>query len=176
MSKRCPRCGEDKPLDQFNKSHKRSGGLASWCKTCTVDARRESRAKESPDGGGLLPAPLGWAPQWLEEKVAQEGLCGKHEHPEWWTMDAPTSITVDTPVEVVRVVGGGREWRTTGTRSAAWHARQVCAQCPVRRDCRRLVDMIEAPFPYSRGHLSGIWAGESGQERVNRRSAARAAA
>lgn len=38
-SKRCPNCGETKPLDLFNKNKRKKSGYGSWCKRCIADAR-----------------------------------------------------------------------------------------------------------------------------------------
>ena len=47
--KRCPRCGEVKSINEFDKNRANSGGLASWCKSCkhkeNVERRRQNRSK-----------------------------------------------------------------------------------------------------------------------------------
>lgn len=51
--RRCARCGEVKPLAEFNKNTYNNGGLSSYCKTCTKEynhaysrAKREERKAE----------------------------------------------------------------------------------------------------------------------------------
>ena len=45
--KRCGRCGETKPLDQFHMSHARPGGRQFYCKPCAiaVNSTPEARAR-----------------------------------------------------------------------------------------------------------------------------------
>jgi hypothetical protein len=47
-SRRCPKCGEIKPLtvDHWHKNRRNADGFDSWCKTCTR-ARRSDRCKTS---------------------------------------------------------------------------------------------------------------------------------
>lgn len=48
MEKRCSKCGEWKPLEEFHKHTKSSDGHDSWCKECKLasDARRRGRDPE----------------------------------------------------------------------------------------------------------------------------------
>lgn len=46
-------------------------------------------------------------------------------------------------------------------------AKAVCARCPVRLECRELVDRLEARISPVFWH--GIWAGETKRERKSRR-------
>jgi len=39
-SKRCTKCGEEKPLEEFNKDRCAHDGLYSWCKPCKKESRR----------------------------------------------------------------------------------------------------------------------------------------
>jgi predicted RNA-binding Zn-ribbon protein involved in translation (DUF1610 family) len=40
-AKRCGRCGEEKPLEAFNREQKKKDGLSAWCKACkSVDQTR----------------------------------------------------------------------------------------------------------------------------------------
>lgn len=39
-TKRCSRCGEEKPLDAFHRERRASSGRQSHCRTCARDARR----------------------------------------------------------------------------------------------------------------------------------------
>jgi hypothetical protein len=34
MTKRCPRCGETKPLDEFSPSERTKDGLDNYCRPC----------------------------------------------------------------------------------------------------------------------------------------------
>ena len=43
--KNCARCGDRKPLDEFNKSSKNSDGRHSWCRTCSKGRYVETRDK-----------------------------------------------------------------------------------------------------------------------------------
>lgn len=36
-SKRCTRCGEDRPVDQFGRNKANRDGLQSWCRKCSLD-------------------------------------------------------------------------------------------------------------------------------------------
>lgn len=49
MEKRCSKCGEWKPLEEFHKHTKSSDGHDSWCKECKLasDARRRGRDPEA---------------------------------------------------------------------------------------------------------------------------------
>lgn len=46
--KRCPRCGQVKPLDEFGLNKSKNDGHSDYCKECTREMSRESyyRAKE----------------------------------------------------------------------------------------------------------------------------------
>jgi hypothetical protein len=44
MTKRCSRCGVDKPLSAFNRSKR--DGVQSQCKTCKAETQREYRRRE----------------------------------------------------------------------------------------------------------------------------------
>ena len=39
-TKRCTKCGEEKPLTEFHKSRKSHDGLGYWCKSCKKEPRR----------------------------------------------------------------------------------------------------------------------------------------
>lgn len=43
--KRCPRCGETKPLEAFNRNRSRPSGRQDYCKTCTRSHRKANREK-----------------------------------------------------------------------------------------------------------------------------------
>lgn len=43
-TKRCSRCGQDKPLDELSPNRHHSDGLQSYCKACGRLAVREQRA------------------------------------------------------------------------------------------------------------------------------------
>lgn len=48
--KRCPKCGEVKPLDQFNVDHAKPDGRQGYCRECNRiygDGYRAGRARES---------------------------------------------------------------------------------------------------------------------------------
>lgn len=38
MTKRCPKCGETKPITEFSKNSKTKDGLQPWCKHCKKTA------------------------------------------------------------------------------------------------------------------------------------------
>jgi hypothetical protein len=46
--KRCTKCGEEKPLDEFHKSARSSDGRQYWCKVCLIAAARQS-AQANPE-------------------------------------------------------------------------------------------------------------------------------
>lgn len=43
-TKRCSRCGEDKPTSDFYASSKASDGLSYWCKACTKESAKISKS------------------------------------------------------------------------------------------------------------------------------------
>lgn len=45
VSKVCPHCGEDKPLDAFSPSRKHAGGVHFYCRPCSAAKRREYYAR-----------------------------------------------------------------------------------------------------------------------------------
>lgn len=45
-AKRCPRCGETKPLDRFSKDRARKDGLRTYCRECMRTQRRRYRDTE----------------------------------------------------------------------------------------------------------------------------------
>lgn len=47
-TKHCPRCREDKALDQFNKKRASKDGLADYCRKCNAEYNKEWRAKNRP--------------------------------------------------------------------------------------------------------------------------------
>lgn len=44
-TKKCTRCGNELPLESFNKSAKSKDGLQYYCKTCQSQANKESIAR-----------------------------------------------------------------------------------------------------------------------------------
>lgn len=38
--KRCPRCKDTLPITAFGKNKSRTSGLANWCKSCMLEARK----------------------------------------------------------------------------------------------------------------------------------------
>ncbi len=40
-TKRCTKCGEEKPLSEFHRDRTKSDGRKSWCKLCTSGYQRE---------------------------------------------------------------------------------------------------------------------------------------
>lgn len=47
-SKRCCRCGVEKPADQFGRFSRHVDGLESRCKACRIEAQREWRERNRP--------------------------------------------------------------------------------------------------------------------------------
>jgi hypothetical protein len=51
LLRRCPRCGETKPADQFTKSKRSATHLSTWCRGCQrehrEDPERKARQRES---------------------------------------------------------------------------------------------------------------------------------
>jgi len=45
--KRCPRCGDSKPLTEFSKNKQAKDGLSSWCKSCANEVSKEWRSTTS---------------------------------------------------------------------------------------------------------------------------------
>lgn len=64
--------------------------------------------------------------------------------------------------------------RTTAADVAA--AKALCASCPVRQACRQAADDAEGVKYQNRLFIYGIFGGETPQERIDRRLAARAGA
>lgn len=48
-------------------------------------------------------------------------------------------------------------------------AKSICETCPVKRECRELIDHLEAEIVTSPAYYGGVWAGESPGERARRR-------
>lgn len=46
-TKRCTKCGEEKPLEQFPPAAGKRDGLSSWCRQCTNDQRRQRYQSDS---------------------------------------------------------------------------------------------------------------------------------
>jgi hypothetical protein len=44
--KRCPRCDERKPRDEFYDCDRSKSGLSSWCMECTRERRNERYAEQ----------------------------------------------------------------------------------------------------------------------------------
>jgi len=42
--KRCSRCGEEKPVEEFYRFKGHSSGRQAWCKDCMAEANKEWRA------------------------------------------------------------------------------------------------------------------------------------
>src|SRR3954466_6459902 len=49
MIRRCYRCGQDRPVDEFNKSTQRRDGLKVWCRSCCTGYQRSWRKQYSKD-------------------------------------------------------------------------------------------------------------------------------
>lgn len=45
MLKTCPRCGVEKPIEDFGVARKRANGRSSWCKTCHREYDREWKSR-----------------------------------------------------------------------------------------------------------------------------------
>ena len=69
----CPDCTEAKPLDDFHRALRQSGGRASYCKACK--GRRDERRR--------LERLYGMTPEEVQELIAsQDGLCAVcHDRP-----------------------------------------------------------------------------------------------
>ena len=48
--KRCTKCGEEKPLEEFSKNISIADGLERWCKDCKKKRQQEYRDKHRGDG------------------------------------------------------------------------------------------------------------------------------
>ena len=53
-TKVCPKCGEEKPVSEFNKSTSRVDGLTSWCKACVGISGRQSRRRRKDNGPTII--------------------------------------------------------------------------------------------------------------------------
>lgn len=113
------------------------------------------------------------APEALERAVIRDGLCRTHPHPEWWTTSDQSDII---PVRYERMTTShGRPYRQLSWHNSTprWRAKRICQECPVRKKCRDLADIIEAQA-YGNGlrgnAIGGVWGGEGPQDRVNRRN------
>jgi hypothetical protein len=58
-TKRCPRCAETKPLDEFHRDRTSPDGVQSRCKACVLAAQRLARAKKKPGALHFTPRELG---------------------------------------------------------------------------------------------------------------------
>ena len=67
MTKRCPDCGEDKPLDAFHRNSRRLDGRALYCKDCATARRRASYAQQRASLGRDVRRPR--APEDLPDGV-----------------------------------------------------------------------------------------------------------
>lgn len=55
-AKRCLKCGEMRPLSDFDKDSRNSDGLATRCKHCRREYQRKHRADRSADASRTMPA------------------------------------------------------------------------------------------------------------------------
>ena len=58
--KRCPRCTQTKPLDEFHRSSKSPDGRQGYCKTCVRDDQRERAEAHPRKNRRRVPAPEGY--------------------------------------------------------------------------------------------------------------------
>lgn len=75
--KRCSRCGQTKPIEEFTLNRKRKGGRASWCKPCVSTylksgVKRKSRLKTTY---GIS------VERYNAMLAAQRGVCAVCGHP-----------------------------------------------------------------------------------------------
>lgn len=54
-TKRCSKCGETKPLDEFGKDKKSPDGKNYWCKPCVNDRNRAKQTKKNQSSGTASP-------------------------------------------------------------------------------------------------------------------------
>jgi len=45
--KRCPHCGETKPLEAFHRASHTTDGRQGWCASCVNEYRRKGRARRA---------------------------------------------------------------------------------------------------------------------------------
>ena len=50
--KRCSKCGEEKPLEEFSKNISTADSLERWCKDCKKKQQQDYRDKHRGDGNG----------------------------------------------------------------------------------------------------------------------------
>jgi len=74
MTKRCTKCGEEKPLDSFPRERRSSDGVTARCKECTSNYQREWREQR---GGNLYDRTIryGISPEEYEELLDEQLNC-----------------------------------------------------------------------------------------------------
>lgn len=55
-TRRCPKCGETKPLAEFSKNAGKKDGLGGWCRRCANKASRETKARNRNQDPEALPS------------------------------------------------------------------------------------------------------------------------
>ncbi|MFA5407193.1 MAG: hypothetical protein WC343_00295 [Bacilli bacterium] len=76
-TKRCTKCGEEKPLTEFYRDRTKSDGRKSWCKLCTSGYQREYYEENREKRAGQRPRrtfPLLRDRAWMERKLLRELL------------------------------------------------------------------------------------------------------
>lgn len=70
-TKKCPRCGRDLPISEFNKSGQSKDGLQSYCRECQHEVYRERYlSKEKISSNNSL---AGYTPRELLAELKQRG-------------------------------------------------------------------------------------------------------
>lgn len=106
-TKRCTRCKEDKPADQFCTKQYSTDGLNSWCKTCIAEDQREKRHERAEADRVVLDLP---------------------KPPRNWRDDAACR---GQDVDIWFAEGTGPD-----EKAVARYAKRICATCPVREPCK----------------------------------------
>lgn len=85
QTKQCVHCGKVLPVSEFYKNKTARNGLASWCKDCMVERRRElaRNARLYETRGGLE----SYTPRQLMEELARRGYRGTLTYTETRTVD-----------------------------------------------------------------------------------------
>lgn len=133
-TKRCARCGETKPLDQFYGQKRGAMGRHSWCKICYGNYKRENgRADVSPETKRRwnLSSRYGMTEEDFTEMVAKQGgvcaICGKSMNRPCIDHDHATGVVRGVLCHRCNIIIGG--WDDADIRKRALEYLGVVPEC-----------------------------------------------